>query len=427
MSLSYLTADLPGTGGSIKQTLDDFVVDEVPLYEPSGEGDHLYLWLEKRGLTTFEAVRRVAHAFEVRERDVGYAGLKDARAVTRQWISVPGATVAQSQAVTIDQVRVLDARMHKNKLKLGHLRGNRFEIVIRGTNADAAAHAHAIFAVLAARGVPNRFGGQRFGSRGTSHHLGAALLRGDHQGFVEALLGGAEGLDTSPMLQQARTHFKAGRLTDALAVMPHKMRAERKALHALVRFGDVRKASLAVPGSMRRLYVSALQSWMFNEILTQRLGALDKLMTGDLAFLHRNGSVFAVIDANVEQPRCQTFEVSPSGPLLGTKSLLADGRPGEIERTVLRAAGFARADFAVGAGVKLQGARRPLRIPLDDHAIEEVVDGSEPALRLRFRLPRGSFATVVLDEVMKTNDGISIQPLPPRAAVGDEGDFSDTL
>lgn len=404
--MSYLTAELAGTGGSIKEDVEDFVVEEIALYEPTGEGEHLYLWIEKRRRTTFDLVRALAGAFGVRERNIGYAGLKDARAITRQWVSIPGASEADARALDLEGVDVLDARRHRNKLKLGHLRGNRFSIVVRGTKHPE--RAGPILEELARTGLPNRFGPQRFGSRGTSHHLGAALLRADHRGFLDALLGGPEGFDTSPGLAEARRRYLAGDAAAALEVMPTKLRAERKALHALVRFDSEERAVHAVPASMRRLYVSALQSWMFNRILEARLDGLGTLEEGDLAYLHRNGGVFLVEDAAAEQPRCDAFEISPSGPLVGTKSLLASGAPGERERAVLRDAGFEKSDFRA-ATVRLEGARRSLRVPLRDVAWEALED----AVRVEFALPRGSFATVVLDEVMKTNDAPAIPPLPP--------------
>ena len=128
---SLLTADLPGTGGLIKETPEDFFVEELPLYLPCGEGEHLYLTVEKKGLTTFELLQRLAGALGVRERDFGYAGLKDARATTRQTVSVPGVSAEQALALTIPGVRILAAKRHRNKLRTGHLAGNRFAIRIR--------------------------------------------------------------------------------------------------------------------------------------------------------------------------------------------------------------------------------------------------------------------------------------------------------
>ena len=149
----YLTGHFPGTGGTIKQTPEDFRVEEVPRYLPCGEGEHLYLEVEKRGLTTFEAVTRLAGALGVPERQVGYAGLKDARATTRQWISLAGAAPGEAAALEIEGLRILSAGLHRNKLRLGHLAGNRFRIRARGVRPGALEHARDSLHVLQSLGV----------------------------------------------------------------------------------------------------------------------------------------------------------------------------------------------------------------------------------------------------------------------------------
>src|SRR5690242_15079779 len=109
---------------------ETFVVEEIPAYEPSGEGEHTYVWIEKRGLTTMDAVKRLARALDTDARDIGYAGLKDRNAVTRQWISVPRVEPERVLAIAEPDLRVLAAKRHGNKLRTGHLRGNRFEVVV---------------------------------------------------------------------------------------------------------------------------------------------------------------------------------------------------------------------------------------------------------------------------------------------------------
>ncbi|MDH3591925.1 MAG: tRNA pseudouridine(13) synthase TruD [Planctomycetota bacterium] len=416
--MSYLTAGLPGTGGAIKVTPEDFCVHEAPLYEASGEGSHLYVHIEKRGMPTFEAVRRLAKALGVRERDVGCAGLKDARSVSRQWLSVEHIDRERVLDLDLPGLTVLEAKAHRNKLKLGHLASNRFEVVVRGAE-DAAARVPPILDVLRRRGVPNWFGAQRFGARGITHLLGEALLRRDYDAFLQQLLGGDESLDTSPALAEARRLFNGGDRAAALETMPNKMRVEKKALHALVRYGDAKRATFAVPTTMRRLYVCAFQSRLFNRILEARLDGVDRLQEGDLALLHRNGGVFRVRSVADEQPRCDAFEISPSGPMFGTRSIVAEGEPGRLERATLDATGLGLRDFNVGSGIRLQGARRALRVPLAEVSFEPMDD----AYRVAFRLPPGSFATVVLRELMKTADVDSATPRPPART----GDFSDTL
>src|SRR5512144_2123205 len=111
-SKSYLTADIPGTGGVIKETPEDFLVEEVPLYLPCGEGEHTYAVIEKRGITTLEAVRRIARALGVADRDIGYAGMKDAFGVTRQTVSIPRVPPEQVAALAQPGMTVLSVALH---------------------------------------------------------------------------------------------------------------------------------------------------------------------------------------------------------------------------------------------------------------------------------------------------------------------------
>src|SRR5262245_20759962 len=135
MPLPYLTTDFPGIGGSIKNRAEDFFVQEIPLYEACGEGEHVYFEIQKMGMTTFAAIDRIAERLNVRPRDVGYAGLKVARALTRQVLSTTGVTEEQLMSLALPDIQVLWARRHGNKLRLGHLSGNRFAIKIRDVKA----------------------------------------------------------------------------------------------------------------------------------------------------------------------------------------------------------------------------------------------------------------------------------------------------
>src|SRR5215217_6573673 len=166
MDLPTLTKDFPGVGGSIKRRAEDFFVQEVPLYEPSGEGEHVYCEIEKVGLTTFDAINRIAAAVGVSSRDVGYAGLKDARAVTRQILSVWGTTEEAMMKLQLPGITVRWAARHGNKLRLGHLAANRFAVKIRDVNPTDVVKLTAPIETIRRRGLPNYFGEQRFGRRG---------------------------------------------------------------------------------------------------------------------------------------------------------------------------------------------------------------------------------------------------------------------
>ena len=400
MRLALLTDDLPGTGGVLRHRPEDFEVEELPLYDPCGEGEHLYFRVRKRGISTFEAVRRIAQALAIPEHAVAYAGLKDARAVATQWMSVARVAEERLASLAIPDLAVDGLARHTNKLRLGHLRGNRFRIVVRGTSPAPLPRVRAVLDVLGRRGVPNYFGGQRFGARLNSHLCGEAIVRRDHAAFVRHLLGGPSDLEGDPRLREARRLFDAGDAQQAFDVMPIRCRTEKKALHALLRFGEPERAYFAIPKRMRQMFASAFQSHLFNRILERRLPTLDRVLPGDLAYLHRNGAVFLVADAAREQPRGDALEISPSGPMFGTHTRLAEGAQGELEREVLASTGLTERDFDVGGGLRLKGMRRALRVPLADASVEEAGDF---AYRVAFTLPSGSFATVVMAELLKTD------------------------
>jgi tRNA pseudouridine13 synthase len=319
--------------------------------------------------------------------------------VTTQWLSVADTTPERAAALTLPRLDVLEARRHGNKLKVGHLRGNRFELTVRNAANGAADRAARIVDRLVRRGVPNRFGEQRFGSRGQTHKVGEALVRGDHETFVRELVGGNPGPERDPDAVAARTLFNEGRLEEAHAVMPARLRAERKCLHALIRFGgDWATAARAVPKRMREIYVSAFQSWLFNAILERRLDGIDRIEEGDIAYLHKSTGIFTVEDAAREQPRCRAFEISPSGPLFGAKCPVARGRPGALEAEVLAAPGLEARRFPAVPGIRLRGLRRPLRAPLHEVSLRAV---DATTYTIAFALPAGSFATSVMHEIMK--------------------------
>jgi tRNA pseudouridine13 synthase len=393
----YLTAHIPGTGGVIKESPEDFLVEEVPAYQPCGSGEHLYLLVEKRGITTLEAIRRLARKLNIQERDIGYAGMKDSVGVTRQTMSLQRIKPDAVEGLELDGMKVLSAIPHTNKLKLGHLKGNHFRIVIRDVSKCAADSVPAILKLLEERGVPNYFGHQRYGAQGNSHLIGAAMLRGDFEGAVRTLIGEPKAVE-DPGWRQAIIAFHEGNLVRSHELMPTFCRSEREVIRKLMHSpGDFERAFGAVHPRLRDLYLSAFQSSLFDQVLEQRLDSLDHLWDGDVAMKHVNGASFLVETAAMEQPRCDAFEISPTGPLFGRKMLQPAGQVLEQEEKVLQENGVARELFA-GTGIRLEGDRRALRVPLSgpQHSLE----GTN--LVLEFTLPKGSYATTVVREITKS-------------------------
>ena len=394
----YLTARIPGCGGTIRNRLEDFRVEEIPLYEPCGEGDHLYLTIEKRGLTTYDLLRQMAIALNCRERDLGYAGLKDAQAVTRQTVSVPLRKPENVSGLDIPGVKILSAALHRNKLRPGHLAGNHFRIRLHQPDQGSLQRANDVLAHLAEAGVPNRFGDQRYGALGNSHHIGRAILRQDYTTAVTEIIGDPLAI-THPGWREAATAYRGGDIQTAIEKLPRHCRPERELLTLLINGKNAKKAILSMPRKLLRLYLSAYQSSLFDRLVDMRMTSLNKIWPGDIAFKHANGACFAVTDPAAEQQRADTFEISPTAPLYGFKVRLAEAQAGLLEESLLDKEKLTLQSFRLSGGLAMEGERRPLRVPI--HAATCTADADD--LLLSFSLPKGSFATTVLAEVMKTD------------------------
>ncbi len=315
---------------------EDFVVEELPLFAPSGEGAHTYLEIEKRGLDTDRVARALAREAGVAAKEVGDAGRKDRHAITRQWFSVPGLDPGRAAELAEEGdagFRVLRAIPHAHKLRTGQLRGNRFTLCVREIGAAERARAEVALPRIREEGFPNRFGAQRFGRDGDNAERGR-----------EILLRGRVGRD--------------------------------------------RKAA--------RFLVSAWQADLFNRFLARRPEPLDRLLPGELAWKHDSGACFVVEDAEAENARAAAFEISPTGPLVGTRMSRPEGEAGDRERAWLTEWGVPD-PLVAPRGLRLRGARRPLRVPAQGLTWTwEDVD----VLRLEFELGAGSYATVVVESLV---------------------------
>lgn len=399
LGLPYQLRDFRRAPGLLKTDYEDFVVEEVPLYEPAGEGPHTYVWLEKAGLGTPQAISDLARALGVKRQAIGFAGLKDSRGVTRQWLSIEHVPPEQITALSIPRLNVLQVTSHRNKLKLGHLRGNRFRIRVRDTEADRLAEFQDALATLSSRGVPNYFGPQRFGDRGDNPEIGRLVLAGKLPEALDLVLGKPSAADRGSV-RHARELYEAGHYGEAVRHWPGMYRDERTALKTLVRTkGKRRRAFLAIDRGTRNFYVSAFQSHLFNQVVARRLETgVDTLLAGDLAWVHRNGAVFHVEDPTAEQPRAAAFEISPTGPLFGYRMTEPTGQPAAYEQAVLTDEGLTAAAFETEK-LRVRGGRRPLRFRPEDGRIRLGADRRGAYLEVEFMLPRGCYATTLLREL----------------------------
>jgi len=402
----YLTDD-PGVGGRIKVRPEDFLVDELPLYEPEGKGEHLYLGIQKTNVAHGELMSCLRRHFNVRETAIGFAGMKDKLGITRQTVSI----LIPNDPPTVDldhqRIQVLWSKRHRNKIRLGHLAGNRFSIRIRDVDPLKAPLALRTLRKLEANGVPNYFGAQRFGYRRNNHIVGAALLNDDWQSMLANLLGTAGG-PFPPYQAQRRELFDAGRYAEAAELWTAADRSERIACSRLAQGKRPRDACLAVGNTAVSFWISALQSAIFNRILDRRLeqGTLATLIEGDLAWKHATRGMFPVTAQELASgelaPRIASMEISPSGPIWGKGMMQAQGPVAQAELEALEAAGMTLEAFTADDDSP-EGTRRPLRCQLKNPAIDSGIDEFGQYIRVAFDLPRGAYATIVLRELMKTD------------------------
>lgn len=428
----YVTAELAGIGGHIKERAEDFLVDEQPMYQPSGEGEHVYLFVQKRGLSTLEMVDVIAGHFKVPRGSVGFAGMKDKKAITRQVVSVhvPGKKPESFPMLEHEKIEILWTDLHANKLRPGHLKGNRFSIRVRGVEATAVLRAKRVIDALETRGLANRYGEQRFGMLERNHVVGAKMIAGDDEGAVRALLGVCTRFPE--VNAEARAAFEAGKFADAEAMMPHSARAERHVLRQLARGKSARLAIGTLDERIRKFYVSAAQSAVFNAVLDARLidGTWDRLIEGDVAMKLPTLAPFDVTPEALAMEgeeslttRLERFEVSASGPMWGVSMRRASGCVAEIEEQALAVVGLDPAKveaFAKRSPGLIDGSRRPLRVKLVDPEVEGGLDEHGTYVRCAFSLSRGGFATVVMREVIKPTPGAGL------ITHGEDGDANET-
>lgn len=343
-ALPFITPGLPGIGGEIKREPEHFTVEEIPLYAPSGQGDHVYVRLSRSGWNTKAVEGVLADLFGLAECDVGTAGLKDKHARVTQTFSLnlPNADVKDVATRLGDlPFQICEVSRHRNKLKPGHLLGNRFRILVLRPKPEPVPLALAIAQSISASGVPNYYGLQRFGVGGENARRGYDILLG------------------------------------------HGPRH----------------------GWLNRLFLSAFQSFLFNQWLVRRIsaGCFNRVLSGDIAKKEGTGGLFEVTDAAAENERLAKGEISYTGPIFGVKMWRATGEAGKLEEGVLRDAGVTS---ELIDQIRLSGSRRSARILIRDLTIEP----DDQGLLFGFSLPKGAYATTVLREFMKVEVALPEEP-----------------
>ncbi|GKT12790.1 MAG: tRNA pseudouridine13 synthase [Thiomicrorhabdus sp.] len=355
----------PDITGVYKVVAEDFIVEEQIAYELSGEGEHLWCWVEKRGENTDWVLQQLAKWAGVSPSKVGIAGQKDRHAVTRQWFSIqlPGLINPQESDFKVANVAILKTIRHQRKLQTGGLSGNRFTLNIRNLSGgeDLIQVLQKRLTSIKTHGVPNYFGEQRFGIHGRNIKQGIKFLAG---GLAK------------------------------------------------------------VKRNQKSMYLSAIRSWMFNELLSKRLALhnWNKLVKGDVLQLEGSNKWF-LEDASTDlSSRVAQLDLHPTGALYGKGELPTEGSALAIEKEI---AGLYQAWIT---GLECYGVnqdRRALRVlPVDfewqwlasesgvsdtlSEAFNKIdrVEGwqDRPVLKLSFSLRSGSYATMVMRELLAGED-----------------------
>jgi len=321
---------------AIKARPEDFVVEEDLGYEPCGEGPHLFLWIEKRGLSMEDMVTQIRTVTGASQASVGYAGLKDRRAVTRQWISLPAEYLDRVRDLDRPWLRVLEVRRHRLPLRTGQLRGNRFRILLRSASVKAVPRIREAMESLAQRGMANIYGPQRFGRDYEAARVGMDVVLGR--------------MDVAGMSRLKR-----------------------------------------------RFVVSAVQAHLFNCYCQARneRGGLSAVRAGDILRHAESGELVRSQRDGDRQDAVDSGVASVTGPVYGRGLLRATGLPGDLEQEVLNGSGLGFHSFDLFQSLG-GGARRALVVRPRNVSVAPATDG----VLLDFYLPSGAFATSLLREII---------------------------
>jgi tRNA pseudouridine13 synthase len=301
----------------------------------------------------------------------------------------------------IPRISVLEVSRHRNKLRMGHLVGNRFTMKVRDADPLGLGDIRERIQILTRYGVPNYYGSQRFGNRGDTWQIGKALLLGEFEKAAK-IIAGRPGPDDEGDVLRARELFEAGQYEASFSAWPSGFNESKMLSSKMARFKD--KFDRAVMGLDRKIlgfYVSAYQSWLFNKVVKERITRLDRVEEGDLAWKHDSGAVFLVESKSKESPRAERFEISPTGPMYGPKMTSPKGAIADLENLILDEENVQLELFPRSGPFKCPGARRPLRFKPENTVTQVGEDENGGFILLSFSLPSGCYATSFLREIFK--------------------------
>ena len=329
----------PPLKGKIRSNLEDFSVEEILHYEASGEGEHLFLHVNKVGINTKDVAKELARVAQVKLVDIGFAGLKDKNSTATQYFTIrfPHQRIINWESIDKEKIRILSIKRHNRKIRRGKLFGNYFKIILRDISGNRI-EAESVAKKISLYGVPNYFGPQRFGKNSSNLHFAAHWL-----------------------------------VDNKKRIKPEK----------------------------KRMTISAAKSYIFNKVLAKRVkeGIWDQALRGDVFII--DGSEKQFIDnanyvSNIK--RVIAREIHPSGPMPGSisRALKPDGDAAKIEAEIFCESQVSRwVEGLINVGALRE--RRALRLIPKNLSFKWLTNSSA---QICFFLPRGSFGTSVVREIM---------------------------
>jgi tRNA pseudouridine13 synthase len=407
LGMRFYASDADGIGGTLRSTAEDFLVEEIPLPPSGGTGPYLICRLTKKNWEHQHAVKEIAKRLGISHRRIGWGGTKDRRAVTTQLISIYNATPEAVENIRLKDITLEVIRQQNAQLSLGDLQGNRFDITIRGCTALDLKETVGQVTWEVAQGIPNYYGLQRFGGvRPVTHQVGECILAGDYERAVLTYIGLAFPLEQESIRHIRTQFFQTRDPQPALREFPVAMSYERAMLqHLCNHTGDYAGALKNLPPRLLSMFVSAFQSYMFNEALSRRLEqgfsffdpqAGDRLMftSGKVDIVTLENRTTAA--QHISRGRCSIAIFMPGKEPFDPRS---DSE--RYMKTIMDERGIGAEQFRKAAEfvkTKFSGALRPVALRT---AITAGLD--DTSVRLQFILPPGHYATTVVREFMKAD------------------------
>ncbi len=425
VGIEYYVTEAEGTGGRLRVEPEDFRVRELELFDSfpvdasAEKYPHLLMRVRLRGWETNDFATTLSNQLGISRERISWAGTKDKHAVTTQLFSIKG--VEPEEIPDLSDVEYEVVGRTGRSILFGDLAGNAFEIRVRDPDrpdtATTITEQLRSFAGGQTVGVPNYFGQQRFGSRRpVSHDVGLAIVRGDWEQAVMTYVGNPSEREPEQTQEARRFVEKSRDWQQALEEFPRYLGYERSMLHRLAEGGDepadFRAALETLPTNLQQLFVNAAQSYIFNQILSERLERglpFEKPVAGDVVCfadseapdglaLPDTDRIQRVTEGRIDSVtrHCERGRAFVTAPLVGTETEFGEGEPGEIEREVLDEVGIEPSAFDRPGEFNSTGTRRAI-------LVRTPVDLTTAPFTLSFQLPRGSYATVVLREYLKAD------------------------